>query len=59
MRSLLRFGALGCALALTALPLAIGGGIGGRRRLLLAGHGQRPRTGAPWPTQRRRRRPVR
>ena len=26
MRSLLRFGALGCALALTALPLAIGGG---------------------------------
>ena len=25
MRSLLRFGALGCALALTALPLAIGG----------------------------------
>ena len=26
MRSLFRFGALGCALALTALPLAIGGG---------------------------------
>jgi len=26
MRSLLRFGALGCALALSALPLAIGGG---------------------------------
>ncbi len=26
MRSLLRYGALGCALALTALPLAIGGG---------------------------------
>jgi len=26
MRSLLRFGALGCALVLTALPLAIGGG---------------------------------
>ena len=26
MRSLLRFGALGCALAMTALPLAIGGG---------------------------------
>ena len=26
MRSLLRFSALGCAFALTALPLAIGGG---------------------------------
>ena len=26
MRSLLRFGALGCAFAVTALPLAIGGG---------------------------------
>ena len=41
MRSLLRFGALGCALALTALPLAISGGTDRRRRLLLAGHGQR------------------
>ena len=41
MRSLLRFGALGGALVLTALPRGRRRGIGRRRGLLLAGAGQR------------------